>query len=822
MKNPLLGPLAAIAAGILAFRFIPFGQFEILAAIGAFLLLGVLALWRHASILAGICCLLGLFFAGAFDARVHLPGPPPELEATGREVVIVEGCVVEPPAISGERERFILELDRNARAQVTLYTKPGQTLPPLHYGQKIELDGKVRVPRNFGNPGAFDYRRFLARQEIYWTVSASAGDVRTLPRHCGSWFPKAMMDLRAAALSRIEQLYPNDPYRSGMMQAILIGQSFQLQKVWTEQYRSTGTFHALVISGTHVAVLAAFFLFLLRICFVPESLALFITVLAAWLYAMVTGWQAPCVRSAAGLTLFMIAGYFYRERRIMNLLAAVALGFLLFDPDQLFDASFQLTFLAVGFLGAFAAPAIAATSGPLSAGLRELSDVGRDLHLEPRAAQFRIELRLLAETLRTPSWVVTAPGRAVLFVYEIVLTSAVVQLGLALPMVVYFHRLGFSGLSANAFVVPLMGFVVPVGFVAIFTGWAWVARIAGLLLWASQKVVWYHAGLEPNWRIPTPPVWLGVALAAALVAAAIWRARWAAVAVAALLVLLLWHPFAPDIHPGEMELTAIDVGQGDSLLVVFPDGKRMLVDGGGIPAFGRIARSQLDIGEDVVAPYLWDRGIRSVDIVALSHAHEDHSGGLAALISDFHPRELWTGATPDSPEWEAVRVKAVQVGAKIVPLRAPARFAFGGAALEVLAPTPDYLPYDTPKNNDSLVLRATFGERSFLLSGDMERGVEQQMLWTDTVRPTDILKVAHHGSRTSSTEEFLSAVHPAFALISAGFENSYGHPHPTVVQRLLDHHADILRTDFDGLITIRTNGRRVTVETYAATSSRDR
>lgn len=819
MKHPLLGPLAAIAGGILVFRFVPFGQSEIVAATAAFFLLGWLALWRGARVLAGACCLLALFFVGAFDARVHSPGPPPEIDATGREVVIIEGCVVEPPAVSMERERFILELDRDARAQVTLFIKPGQTLPALHYGQKIELDAKVRPPRNFGNPGAFDYRRYLARQNIYWTASAAAGDVRVLPGSCGSWFQKAVMDLRASALARIDRLYPGDTYQSGMMQAILIGQSFQLQKVWTEQYRSTGTFHAIVISGTHVAVLAAFFLLLLRICLVPESLALLVTVMAAWLYALVTGWQAPCVRSAAGLTLFMIAGYFYRERRIMNLLAAVALGFLLFDPDQLFDASFQLTFLAVGFLGAFAAPAIAATSGPLASGLREIADAGGDAHLHPRAAQFRIEMRLLAQTLRAPLWVVTAPARVVFFVYEIVLTSAVVQLGLALPMVVYFHRLGFSGLSANAFVVPLLGLVVPVGFVAIFTGWGWVARIAGALLWASQKVVWFHANLEPNWRIPTPPVWLGVALAAALLAAAIWRVRWSVAPVAALLTLLLWHPFAADTHPGQLELTAIDVGQGDSLLVVFPDGKRMLVDGGGIPAFGRIARSQLDIGEDVVAPYLWDRGMRGVDIVALSHAHEDHSGGLAALIADFHPREVWTGVTPDSPEWEAVRLKAVAVGAKIVPLRAPAQFAFGGATIEVLAPTPDYLPYDTPKNNDSLVLRATFGERGFLLCGDIERAVEQEMLWANAVRPTDVLKVPHHGSRTSTTEEFVSAVHPAFALISAGFENSYGHPHPTVVQRLGEHHATILRTDQEGLITVRTDGRRLAVETYAGVFS---
>jgi competence protein ComEC len=310
-------------------------------------------------------------------------------------------------------------------------------------------------------------------------------------------------------------------------------------------------------------------------------------------------------------------------------------------------------------------------------------------------------------------------------------------------------------------------------------------------------------------------VWLGIALAAALIASAIWRSRWGAVVVALLLTLLVWHPFAPDVHPGELELTAIDVGQGDSLLVLFPDGKRMLVDGGGIPAFGRIARSQLDIGEDVVAPYLWDRGYRTLDVVALSHAHEDHSGGLGALIADFHPREVWTGFTPDGPEWRAVHDKAVAVGARIMPLRAPSRFVFSGAAIEVLAPSTNYFPADEPKNNDSLVLRVTFGERSFFLSGDVERPIEQEMAYTNELRSTDVLKVAHHGSRTSSTEEFLSAVQPAFAVISAGFENSYGHPHPTVVARLREHHAAILRTDVDGMITIRTDGRRIHVQTFS-------
>jgi competence protein ComEC len=261
-------------------------------------------------------------------------------------------------------------------------------------------------------------------------------------------------------------------------------------------------------------------------------------------------------------------------------------------------------------------------------------------------------------------------------------------------------------------------------------------------------------------------------------------------------------------------MSVIDVGQGDSILVVFPDGQRLLVDGGGIPAFGHQTRSQLDTGEDVVAPYLWDRGMRSVDIVALSHAHEDHIGGLPALVADFHPRELWTGATPDSPAWRSLRAQAVGSGVKVVPLAAPTHFDFGRAAIEVLAPLPDYVANDIPKNNDSLVLRIRFGSRSFLLTGDAEKPIERRMLEENEIQPSDVLKVAHHGSRTSSTEDFLSAANPAFAIISVGLDNSYGHPNRDVLDRLREHHAAVFRTDERGLVTVRTDGWRLTVETH--------
>ncbi len=685
--NPLLTPCAALALGILAARLVGFTPFEAALLTGAFILLAGLAATRRARSLTAACCLAGLLFAGVWTAALHTPGPPPEIDVEVREVVILGGCVVEPPAVSGARERFLLELAPDARAQVTLYTQADESLPALRYGQNIELDAKIRKPHNYGNPGAFDFERYLAERHIYWTASGAASTLRILPGRCGTAFQKFVMDLRASALDRIARLYRGSAYDTAMVQAILVGQNYQLQRVWTEDYRNTGTFHTLVVSGTHVAILAAFFLFLLRICFVPEGAALFLTAAVMWLYALVAGWGAPCVRAAAGLTLFSVARFFYRERRPLNLLAAIAIGFLLLDPDQLFEASFQLTFLAVAFLGAFSGPLIAATTGPLARGLADLQDAARDVYLHRRVAAFRVEMRLLVKTLRLALHVpariatlmVTIPARIFFFFFEVAAVSAIAQAGLALPMIVYFHRIGLSGLSANAFIVPILGAAVPIAFVALFTGWVWVAKIAGALLAISRAIVAWHAALEPHWRIPPPPLWLGIAFGVSLAAFALSHRKWwrgaTGAALALALALMLWHPFPPDLRHGELELTAIDVGQGDSLLVVFPDGKTMLVDGGGFANPGGGARPKIDTGEDIVAPYLWERSFRSIDVIALSHAHEDHIGGLASILEDFHPKELWTGAVtesgaPSNASWRNLRLKAQRAHTAIVPLSA--------------------------------------------------------------------------------------------------------------------------------------------------------
>jgi competence protein ComEC len=518
----------------------------------------------------------------------------------------------------------------------------------------------------------------------------------------------------------------------------------------------------------------------------------------------------------------------YRRSRVLNLLAAVALAFVIFDPEQLFDASFQLSFLAVALIGALAVPIIERTSGPLAWGLVSLADRDRDLHMQPRTAHFRVELRLLAETLSFAMRRAVSPGawlrvlgpaaRVAVFCWDLTVISAVMQFGLALPMGIYFHRVSITGLSANLLIVPLMSAVIPVGFVAVFTGWHFVAAIAGWLLRVSESIALWHVGWEPDWRIADPPLWLAVALVAAMVCLTlVFERRRAALgalgAYAALLVLLVWHPFPPRTERGVLELTAIDVGQGDGLFLAFPDGKLMMLDGGGLAVHGTSRKPRIDTGEDVVSPYLWSRSIRRLDAVALSHPHEDHIGGLAAIIDNFRPKELWIGSVADTPEWRHLEETARRRHVRIVRLASGQHFRYGGAAIEVLEPPADNQPSAEAPNNDSTVLRITYGERSFLLTGDIERRVERELVDSGTLQRTDVLKVAHHGSKTSSTEPFLDAVQPAFAVISAGFENQFRFPNQEVLDRLDTLHTAVFRTDQDGLVSIRSDGHRIRFET---------
>ncbi len=464
MRDPLLLPVTALISGILLGHWAGFAVREAAWSTAAFFLLAIPA---RSGWLRQLCLGLALVCSGLLAEAWHRPGPPPEIDAGYKETVLLEGCVVDSTVFSPGREQFTLELAPGARARVSLALDDPNTMQKLAYGQRVEIEARVRSPHNYNNPGAFDYTFYLARQHIFWTATMTRGSAaRILPGRCGSQFMAVVYRLRTAALERLDQLYAGDNYSTSMMQAILIGESSGLERVWTEDFRRTGTFHALVISGVHVTVLAGVLLFLLRVCAVPELSALAVTAAAAWLYALVSGFSAPVVRAAGGFSLFLIARFLFRRTRIMNLLAAVALAYLIWDPSQLFDSSFQLSFLCVAAIGALAAPFLEMRIAPLARGLRDLPNAGTDAYLEPRVAQARVELRLAAETLqlwtRWPTrWLehaIALASRLVLLAVVMALISTVIQIGLALPMAEYFHRVSFTGLICRTCSIAVLGY----------------------------------------------------------------------------------------------------------------------------------------------------------------------------------------------------------------------------------------------------------------------------------------------------------------------------------------------------------------------------
>jgi competence protein ComEC len=830
-REPLLVPLLALAAGSLAGRFNYFEIHELVWPLIASAVLLGLALFLCAGRRIRVLCLgmlLGL--VGLATQVLHRQDFHPRLNVADGEVALLEGCITDPPVISQGRATMTVHLSPRSAARVTIVLKDDRR-PRLRYGQRVEMTAKVRSPHNFQNPGEFDYAGWLANKHIFWTATVgSVEDVRVLSGSCGHAGLAAAFGVRDWALSRLEGLYPEDHQTAMLLKAILLGQTAGVERRWTSDFRLTGTYHALVISGQHVAVLAVTLLFLLKFLRIGRIPSLAVATLVCWLYALVTGMSAPVVRAAGGFTLFLMASYLFRRVRIVNALAVVGFGYLLFDPEQLFDPSFQLSFLSAAALAVFALPLMERWTEPLRIAAGSPDRVVANIKHDPRVAAMRVELRLLAETIAVwfrcplPVATVIAAGMARIGVYvaDAVLVSACVQFGLALPMISYFHRVSFTGLSANAIVVPLLSCVVPLGFGAILTNWHILASATGVCLKAAEAIAAWHSRWEPSWRIAGVPVWVALLFSAALILWA-WtlRARHRTTGLAAALALgsfalICWQPWRAELRPGWLEVSAIDVSQGDSIFVAFPNGATMLVDAGGFPGMGRMTQKpNLDMGEDVVSPYLWSRAIHRLDYLVLTHGHSDHMQGLCAVLSNYHPRELWVGPEPESEAWAKARGCAAASGTIVKPMSSAVKpLTIGKAGVAVLSPSPEYIAGQAAGNNDSLVLLLSLGKRRALLTGDVERPIEADLLSRCNLQPVTLLKVAHHGSKTSTSPEFLAAVKPEFAFISAGYLNQFRHPHPDVVQRLEDEHAMVLRTDQHGLATFLTDGERVEVSWY--------
>jgi competence protein ComEC len=717
-----------------------------------------------------------------------------------------------------------------AKLRLNLYQKQSHsnaaqtTNPPeLHYGTRIRFTAKLHPPRNFRNPGAFDYEGYLHAKGISALASANVESLEVLPGFVGSKLESLRTRIHRGVIQHVHELWT--PPQAALIDTMVIGEDAFIDPDTRIDFQRSGTYHILVVSGMNLGILVVVVFWLLRRTPLREATVNLIAILVAVAYAFLTDAGAPIWRATLMLALYLAARFFYRERSMLNAIGVAALGLLFLDPRALFSASFQLTFLAVLIIAAIGVPILERVSQPYLRGLRSLDAISYDSKLPPRVAQLRLDLRLLASRLahlaagRFALSAFALTSRATLATFELLFVSALMQVGLALPMAFYFHRATTMGLPSNLAAVPLTAILMPFAVAAVALSYlsthlaipfAWIASLA--LRGITSTVTWLGSAQLSDIRVPTPSTLVIAASATALLLAAFTARKRKLYAISALTTLALtalWItaiPPQPTTISNVLEVTSIDVGQGDSTLIVSPEGRTLLVDSGGLPHW---MHSSFDIGEQVVSIYLWSRGIHRLDAVAITHAHADHMGGMSAILQNFRPKELWLGVDTPNTELNQLLAKARDLNITVISRHAGDEFFFGAQThIKILAPQRDKDTLNWRANDDSLVMKISYQETSVLMEGDAERPVEERIALEHP--EATLLKVAHHGSATSTSANLLEAVHPRYAVISVGVRNGYGHPRAEVLERLHNVHAATYRTDVMGAVTFYLDGRTVT------------
>ncbi|NJJ40962.1 DNA internalization-related competence protein ComEC/Rec2 [Paenibacillus apii] len=695
-------------------------------------------------------------------------------------------------------------------------------------GDRVILNGTLTSPPGARNFGGFDYRAYLRNRHIHWLLKvAGTGQVDASPPAARSFRTLLRWndDVRAQLGAELESLFRKKD--AGYLKGLIIGMQDELDPATYRQFSRLGLTHILAISGMHVAVYAGFLLFLLsRLRFTRET-ALTVTLLLVPAYVLLSGAGPSVVRAGLMSMITLYAARMGVLKDGMHILAASALLMLVWEPYFLQNVSFQLSFLVTAGLMVYVPHAM-----PLVAAL-------------PRRLGSAVAVTLVAQLVSFPLTIYYFNQFALLsFAANLVLvpfiTFAVLPTGTAALLL---GRIWPAGAKALAHAVEWMND-------ATFYAVEWTGRYAGITIWRSPSLLWialyytllyallrvlkYHAeiwdaplyaedetrplkGLQPSSKAPHSAAAFPGDLERART---LIRYRIAAAVLAGGFAILLYAGYRPErLSPGG-SVSFLDVGQGDSMLITTPEGAHILVDGGGTMSYGskeawRIRRSPYEVGAKTLVPLLKKRGIHRLDAVILTHGDQDHAGGLQAVLEEIPVSALlFNGTLAEREEYIKLMKTALDRGVKLYGVHRGMDLSPDGSAKlsflwpEPLNPAGTKVPVLEKQNPASVVFRLDISGTSFLFTGDIDTESEERMISAvrasrETAFPVDVLKVAHHGSKSSTGGVWLEFWKPRAAVISAGVNNLYGHPNGEVLERLSAARTTVFRTDQHGEIQMR-------------------
>lgn len=798
--RPAIWMATALTAGILLAEWWRPHLLVVLLISLAVLLSSLLARGRW----TGLALLLAVAALGTFRYSYDQTlGRGTVLAWMGQKVAVAGTVVTEPQLRSSRSHGYVLSVSEAGGngASGLLHVTQWTGEPPV-YGERISLTGRLKAPLGPRIPGGFDEAEYLGRQGVYVTVSAS-GVERHGPGSLG-WLRRSAVAARLRLEGVLKEALPGD--QAALAAGLLFGSRADLPEEIRLAFRTTGVFHLLAVSGGNVAMILIFPTWLLRRMGLQRRWVAAAMIPLVIFFVFLTGAGPSVARAGLMATLVLLGDLLRRERDVVNTMGAAAFILLLIRPALLFDLGFQLSVSAT--LG------ILLFSRPVKQWLRPRLErwLGSRIgHPVADGLSATMAAQLLVEPISLHNFGAFSAIAPVANLVVLVFVERVVQLGMlasllglaSLPVAVILLWPVRIGLWALVAVVKLIA-AIPFAYLEVGR-----LPLAWVLLWYGLVAV----AVVPRWRR---------ALADRAGAVAQWwrgggrQARIAVIGVAAMVSTIgfTWR-LALAAPPDLLEVHFLDVGQGDSILVQAPGGESMLIDAGPyLP--GDLARglSPYDSGAEVILPFLADRGVARLDYLVLTHADQDHAGGGLSIIAGLPVGSVLLG----QDEATEVRYNAALSLAREegLPLRRPRsgeRFRLGTSVLvEVLnPPATSWQGTRSDDNANCLALRLTYRQVSILFACDIEAEVEEGLVSGGSGLRADLLKVAHHGSRFSSTERFLDAVRPRWAVISAGNGNRFGHPHNESLARLERVGARILRTDRQGTISARTDGFQLSV-----------